>query len=58
MPKGKKKKKILSALLWYASALKTHSNIRLVSFQFIGFEMDRGKVTQAHTRTHMPINKW
>lgn len=45
-------------LLNYIFALKIHSNTKLVSFQFIGFEMERGKVTQAHARTQMPeMNK-
>lgn len=41
-------------LLNYTSALKIHSNTKLVSFQFIDFEMEGGKVTQAHARKHMP----
>lgn len=51
---SKKKKKVFSLLLNYTSALKIHSNTKLVAFQFIGFEMERGKVTQAHDRIPMP----
>lgn len=49
-----KEKKGFSVLLNYTSALNIHSNTRLFSFQFIGFEMERGKVTQANARTQMP----
>lgn len=49
-----KKKKEFSLLLNYTSALKIHSNTKLVAFQFIGFEMETGKVTQAHDRIPTP----
>lgn len=49
-----KKKKRFSVTLNCTSALKIHSNIKLASFQFIGFEMGRGKATKAHARIHLP----